>query len=160
MLITVNDLNEEILNKKELNSEYYQLIHGLQSMAMELETHKKRVIKLSSYSDFFNEEKYTLIDYKIYRVLDSRNKNEKEYSFTLIITVEDAVKEQLSFCYDHIIHIDDKLINSTTLKFWIRVRNRIFDDPSYNEGGFSLSDQEKEFIDKHKYSTYRFFLYD
>jgi len=153
MLITYNELSKEASEIKinADNEEYCKLIFSVSSLAFQLEAHKqsKLEIILSEYEDNSNEYKYNFIDYKIYKVIDSKAAI-KRYLYTLIITVEGENKELLSFCYDHIVEVTDDLINTETLKFFIKVRNRVFD--------CVLTDEEKILINEYRYSTFRIFL--
>lgn len=163
MLTTIYSLQEEILKMSDtgvdINSSYYNLVQSLHTMLIELGGHKQQKIKLSNTEDPSTEDTYMLLDYALYKVLDFKREGKYIYSFSLIITVKDDNQEILSFCYDRIENIKDNLINPTTLKYWITVRNRMFD--SFHFKNFErLSNDEKEMLMEYKEVTYRLFLYD
>ena len=161
MSVTIKELQDEILNFSGNQDDiFYQLTHAAHSMLLELEAHKGRKIQLGHNSFApLNEEKYTLVDYQLFRVLSGNYT--KSILYTLVITVKDDDGKELSYCYDQITNISDNLINPTTLKFHITVNNRMLDHLRHDSKfPRELLKEDKTLLDNYGFSVYRFFLYD
>jgi hypothetical protein len=160
--ITIINITNEILKYEKTDMGFSELLDRLRTVLMDLEAHIGGKIEIGNNAYVpLNEKRYVLSGYSCYKVFDGTW--QKKYSIMLVITVQDDNMESISFCYNLISSISYQMIKTDAVKYYISVRNKVFDHQYNPDSELEIynkdSDKIKDFIDSNLYSSYRFTLH-
>lgn len=117
MLYNMDSLIGEICRYEDTGDGFYSVLLSAHSIAVELEAYKGRRIRMGeNATDPSGWDSYILENYYMFKVKDEET---KEFSLSLIITVQDYRKCMMSFAYDRIEQICEELVDFMKLKFSI-----------------------------------------
>jgi hypothetical protein len=157
MKLSINDL-EQISKQSPTsieNTNFHDLTENAHTLALELSTYIGYPIVIGVVPR--NEKKYTLKEFTFFMVEDGYYNLAP--SLELILTVSDKENAVISFSFPYITSIKSNLLPDG-LKYWIEVKNRVFDSVFSRKGEWAhgISSETQKFISDYRYTDYRFIL--